>query len=78
MARHSIVALARPADDGGTWLGVGVCRQCQPGPGDSPRRTFSAREPCPECGTAGTLEWRWSAEPMLPARPARAPGPAAG
>jgi hypothetical protein len=60
---HHIRALARWAEHG-TWIGVGVCQECQPGE-VPPRRTFSVGQPCPECGAAGDLEWRWWPEPLL-------------
>lgn len=60
MSEHSIHALTRAADNGGTWFGVGVCLTCEPEDDErSPRKTFSAGAPCPRCGTDGTLEWRW-------------------
>ncbi len=71
---RSIRVLARPAADGGTWLGVGVCKECQPGV--EVRRTFPAGEACPQCGTPGALEWRWWPEviPFTLERPARPTG----
>lgn len=55
---HEITVKVRRDPDGkGAWLGVGVCRQCQPG--EQVRRAFTYGEPCPECGGDGELEWRW-------------------
>jgi hypothetical protein len=59
-AGHSIHMLVRAADDGGSWLGVGVCLECQPDV--EVRRTFSHDGTCPWCGAPATLEWRWSPE----------------
>src|SRR5712692_9168577 len=72
LGSHHIRVLARRDDNGeGTWLGVGVCRQCEPAEG-SPRKTFSAGQPCPRCGADGDLEWRWWPESLLPPSAAKA------
>jgi len=60
---HRINVLVRAPSDGvGVWLDVGVCPRCQPGV--TVRRTFSAGEPCPQCGADGELEWRWWPKPL--------------
>jgi hypothetical protein len=60
---RSIRVMARIGGTGDTWLGVGVCLHCQPD--EEVRRTFSAGEACPQCGTPGTLEWRYWPELLL-------------
>jgi hypothetical protein len=55
--------LVRAADGGGSWLGVGVCPQCEPDA--EVRHTFSHDGVCPKCRTPATLEWRWSADVFL-------------
>lgn len=65
-ATHTVHAYVRrtgpDVPEGMQSMGVNVCLVCEPD--KEVRRTFSVEQPCPQCDTPGTLEWR-----LVPASP---------